>query len=146
MSPAAAERTVVLVMRALAVAFALSGILFLVTPDGVVGALDDAGQALGSFSQAPGSEQKLWLALSFAYMVVITGIAAVVSLDVARYRPLILVLAAGKVASSLPALGFYLFDEHVFLYLLTFAVDGSLVGLALGCWVLAGRVRERVAA
>jgi hypothetical protein len=146
MSPAAAERTVVFVMRALVGAFAISGLLFLITPDGVVGTVDDAGEALGDFSQGPASDQKLWVALSFAYMVVIAGIAAVVSLDVARYRPLILVLAAGKVASSVPALAFYLLEDDVFLYLLTFLVDGSLVALSLACWVLAGRARRPVAA
>ena len=38
-------------------------------------------------------------ALGFAYMTVITGICLVVQADVVRYRPLLLVLAAGKAAS-----------------------------------------------
>ncbi len=142
MSPGQAERTVVLVMRALAVAFAFSGVLFLVAPDGVIGALDEVGGAIGGFADGPASEQKLWVALSFAYMVVIAGIAAVVSTDVARYRPLILVLAAGKIASSVPALGFFVFHRDDFMYLVTFLVDGALVAVALGCWVLAGRVQR----
>jgi len=143
-SPGQAQRTVVLVMRALVVAFAFSGVLFLVAPDGVIGTVDDVGDAIGGFSDGPASEQKLWVALSFAYMVVITGIAAVVSTDVVRYRPLILVLAAGKIASSVPALGFYLFHRDDFMYLVTFLVDGTLVFVALGCWVLAGRVARPV--
>ena len=142
MSPGQAERTVVLVMRALVVGFAFSGILFLVVPDSVIGTLDDVGDAIGGFSDGPASEQKLWVALSFAYMVVITGIAAVVSTDVARYRPLILVLVAGKIASSVPALGFFLFHRDDFMYLVTFLVDGTLVGVTLACWVLAGRVQR----
>ena len=51
--------------------------------------------------------ENFWLALGFAYMVVITGIC-VRGAD--RRRPLpaaLLVLAAGKTASSLAALGFY---------------------------------------
>ena len=60
-------------------------------------------------------------------MVVITGICLVAQADVVRYRPLLLVLAVGKAASSLTSLGFYLFDEDVFAYLLNFLVDGSLV-------------------
>lgn len=146
MSPAQAQRTVVLVMRALVVAFGVSGILFLFVPDTVISTLDDVGDALGGFTDGPASEQKLWVALSFAYMVVITGIAAVVSTDVVRYRPLILVLAAGKVASSVPALAFFVFHREDFMYLVTFLVDGSLVGVCVACWVLAGRVRERVPA
>ena len=50
-------------------------------------------------------------------------------------------LAAGKTASSLGPLGFFLFDEHVFIYLLNFLVDGFLVLLALWLWSLAGRDR-----
>jgi hypothetical protein len=59
---------------------------------------------------------------------------------VVRYRPLLLVLAAGKAASSLASLGFYLFDLDVFAWLVNFVVDGSLVLLALWLWSLAGRV------
>jgi hypothetical protein len=136
-SPASAERTVVLVMRALVVAFAVSGLVFLVVP----------GTLIDVLGGGPESDQKLWVALSFAYMVVITGIAAVVSTDPVRYRPFILVLVAGKLASSLPALAFFVFHEDVSAYLVTFLVDGSLVFVTLWCWVLAGRVaRPAVAA
>ncbi len=79
------------------------------------------------FAEAPPSDQKLWLGLAFAYMVVITGIALLVQSDVARFRPLLLLLAAGKAASSLAAGAFFLFDDDVFAYLLNFVVDGSLV-------------------
>ena len=67
-------------------------------------------------------------------MVVITGICVVAQADVVRYRPLILVLAVGKTASSLGSLGFYLFDEHVFIYLLNFLVDGFLAVASLWLW------------
>jgi hypothetical protein len=130
-------------MRLLAGGFAVTGILFLATPDGVVSALDDVGDLLGGFATGPETQQKLWLALAFAYMTVIAAIALVVSTDVARYRPLLLVLAAGKVASSLPAGAFFIFDEHVFVYLVTFVVDGALVAVSIACWVLSGRVEDR---
>ena len=137
-----AERFVVLNLRLLAASFALVGLLFIVTPDGVLGALDDFGDwlPLGTFSPAPETAEQLWLALGFAYMTVITGICVVVQADVVRYRPLLLVLAAGKAASSLAALGFYLFDDDVFAYLLNFLVDGFLVGATFLLWTLAGRV------
>ncbi len=141
MSAQAAERVVVATMRFLAASFAVVGTLFIATPDGVIGAIDDLGDAIGSFAEGPETEQKLWLALGFAYMVVITGIALVVQADVARFRPLLLVLAAGKAASSLAALGFYVADDDVFIYLLNFVVDGGLVVAALWCWSLAGRVQ-----
>lgn len=140
-----AERFVVWNLRLLAASFALVGALFIITPDGVLGTLDDLGDALGDFTPAPETAEQLWLALGFAYMTVITGICLVVQADVVRYRPLLLVLAAGKAASSLAALGFYLFDAGVFAYLLNFLVDGFLVGAALLLWSVAGRVAAPVA-
>jgi hypothetical protein len=146
MSPRAAERTVVLTMRFLAASFAVVGLLFLITPDGVLHRIADLGDFIGDFPDGPDTEQKLWLALAVAYMTVITGIALVVSTDVARYRPLLLVLAAGKAASSLIAGGFFLFDDDVFIYLLNFVVDGTLVGVALWCWALAAPLEPRAPA
>ena len=142
-----AERFVVFSLRLLAVSFAAVGILFIAAPDATLEALDDFGAwlPLGSFTAAPETTEQLWLALGFAYMVVITGICLVVQTDVVRYRPLLLVLAAGKAASSLAALGFYLFDTDVFAYLLNFIVDGFLVIVSLWLWSLAGRVGEPAA-
>ncbi len=145
MTGARAERFVVLNLRLLAVSFAVVGILFIAVPNGVLDVISDLGDELGSFTTAPETVEKLWLALAFAYMVVITGICLVVQADVARYRPLLLVLAAGKTASSLAALGFYLFDSDVFIYLLNFLVDGFLVGASLFLWSVAGRIGEPAA-
>ena len=135
-----AERFVILSLRLLAASFALVGLLFIAMPDGTLGALSDLGDVIGGFTEAPETTQQLWLALGFAYMVVITGICLVVQADVVRYRPLLLVLAAGKTASSLASLGFYLFDEDVFAHLLNFLVDGFLALAALWLWSLAGRI------
>jgi hypothetical protein len=135
-----AERFVVLSLRLLAASFAIVGVLFIAAPDSVLDTLTDAGDALGEFAPAPHGEQQLWLGLAFAYMVVIAGICVIAQLDVVRFRPLLLLLAAGKVASSLAGLGFFLFDEDVFAYLLNFVVDGGLALAALWLWSLAGRV------
>jgi hypothetical protein len=143
MSPDRAERLVVLTLRGLAVCFAVVGLLFIITPNGVLGRIDDVGNWIGSFSTAPRSDEKLWLALAFAYMTVITGIAWLVSMDVGRYRPFLLVLAAGKAASSLTAGAFYVFHDDVFIYLLNFLVDGSLVFTVLGLWVISAPLERR---
>jgi hypothetical protein len=139
-SGARAERFVVGNLRLLAVSFAVVGILFIATPNGVLDVISDLGDDIGSFSTAAETVEKLWLALAFAYMVVITAICLVVQADVVRYRPFLLVLAAGKTASSLAALGFYVFDSDVFIYLLNFLVDGFLVGVSLLLWSVAGRI------
>lgn len=135
-----AERFVVMSLRLLAVSFAVVGILFIAVPSGVLDTISDLGDSLGGFTRAPHGQEQLWLGLAFAYMVVITGICLVAQADVVRYRPLLLVLAAGKTASSLGSLGFYLFDQDVFIYLLNFLVDGFLAVAALWLWSLSGRV------
>lgn len=135
-----AERFVVFNLRLLAASFAVVGIVFIAFPDGVLDAISDLGDAIGDFTRAPETVEKFWLALGFAYMVVIAAICVCAQLDVVRYRPLLLVLAVGKAASSLAALGFFVFDQDVFIYLLNFIVDGSLVGVSLLLWSLAGRV------
>lgn len=141
----AAEKLVVLSLRLLAVSFAIVGILFIAAPEGVGDVIADFGDWFGDFATTPDTEQQLWLALGFAYMVVITGICLVAQADVVRYRPLLLVLAAGKAASSLASLGFYLFDQDVFIYLLNFLVDGFLAVLALWLYALAGRAGRAAA-
>jgi hypothetical protein len=134
-----AEKFVVLNLRLLAVSFAVVGILFIAAPNGVGNVISDLGDELGTFTRAPHTQEQLWLALAFAYMVLITGICLIAQADVVRYRPLLLLLAAGKAASSLASLGFYLFDSDVFIYLLNFLVDGFLAVLALWLWSLVGR-------
>jgi nitric oxide reductase large subunit len=136
----AAERFVVFNLRLLALSFAVVGILFIAVPSGVLDVISDLGNWIGSFPRAPHTQEDLWLALAFAYMVVIAGICLVVQADVVRYRPLLLVLAVGKATSSLASLAFYLADEHVFIYLLNFLVDGALTLVALWLWSLAGRI------
>lgn len=145
MQGATAERVAVLSLRLLAASFAVVGLLFIAVPNGTLDVLTDIGDVFGDFTPAPHGDQQLWLALGFAYMVVITGICLVVQADVVRFRPLLLVLAAGKAASSLAALGFYLFDADVFAYLLNFLVDGFLTVAALWLWSLAGRVGDTAA-
>jgi hypothetical protein len=135
-----AEKFVVLNLRLLAVSFAVVGILFIAVPSGVLDVISDVGEWFGNTTRAPHTQEDLWLALSFAYMVVITGICLVAQMDVVRYRPLLLVLAAGKTASSLGSLAFFLIDEHVFIYLLNFLVDGFLALLSLWLFSLAGRI------
>ena len=139
MTGARAERFVVINLRLLAASFAVVGILFIAAPNGVLDVISDLGDAIGSFTRAPDTVEKFWLALGFAYMVVIAGICAVVQADVVRYRPMLLALAAGKAASSVTSLVFFAQDD-VFAYLLNGIVDGSLVSASLLLWAIAGRV------
>jgi hypothetical protein len=140
-----AEKFVVFNLRLLAASFAVVGLLFIIFQNGVLDVISDLGDDLGGFTRAPHTSEDFWLALAFAYMVVITGICVAVQFDVVRFRPFLLVLAVGKTASSLATLGFYLFDSHVFIYLLNFLVDGFLALSAVWLWSLAGRVTRPAA-
>lgn len=135
-----AERFVVANLRLLAVSFAVVGFLFIAFPNGVLDVISDFGDHFGNFTRAPETDEKFWLALAFAYMVIITAICVVAQADVVRYRPFILVLAVGKTASSLAALAFFVFDQDVFIYLLNFLVDGYLAVSAVWLWSLTGRI------
>lgn len=135
-----AERFVVFNLRLLAASFAVVGLLFIITPDGVLDTISDFGDNFGDFTRAPETDEKFWLALGFAYMATITAICVVAQADVIRYRALLLILFVAKTSSSLAALGFYLFDQDVFMYLLNFLVDGFLALSALWLWSLIGRV------
>jgi hypothetical protein len=140
-----AEKFVVFNLRLLAASFAVVGLLFIIFQNGVLDVISDLGDDIGGFTRAPHTDEQFWLALGFGYMVVITGICVLAQTDVVRYRPLLLVLAVGKAATSLTTLAFYLFDSDVFIYLLNFLVDGFLALSALWLYSLAGRVSRPAA-
>ena len=139
MSAEKAEQFVKLNLRLMAIGFAITGFFFIAWPDGTLARITELGHHFGFHTPAPKTEERLWLSLGFAYMVVITGLALVAQADVARYRPMLLVLAAGKAASSITSLVFFVQDD-VFAYLLNGIVDGSLVFASLLLFSLAGRV------
>jgi hypothetical protein len=139
MSGEKAERFVVLNLRLMAVGFAITGFFFIAWPDGTLARLTELGHHFGFDTPAPPTDERLWLSLGFAYMVVITAIALIAQADVVRYRPLLLALAAGKAASSITSWIFFIEDD-VFAYLLNGIVDGSLVFVSLLLWSLAGRI------
>ena len=91
-----AERFVVLNLRLLAIGFAITGFFFIAWPDGTLDRITELGHHFGFHTPAPKTDERLWLSLGFAYMVVITFLAWIASTDVVRYRPMILALAAGN--------------------------------------------------
>jgi hypothetical protein len=134
-----AERFVVFNLRLMAIGFAVTGFFFIAWPDGTLARLTEFGDHFGDFTAAPETDERLWLSLGFAYMVVITAIAWIASTDPVRHRPMLLALAAGKAASSATSLVFFVQDD-VFVYLLNGIVDGLLVGASLLLYALAARI------
>src|SRR4029453_9186775 len=103
-----AERFVVFNLRLMAIGFAITGFFFIAWADGTLARLTEFGDHFGDFPAAPKTDERLWLSLGFAYMVVITALVLVAQADVVRYRPILLALAAGKRASSIPSLFFFI--------------------------------------
>ena len=134
-----AERFVRFNLLLMAGGFALVGFFFIAWPDGTLARLTEFGDNFGDFTPAPETDERLWLSLGFAYMVVITALAWIASIDPVRHRPMLLALAAGKAASSVTSFVFY-FQDDVFAYLLNGIVDGSLVGASLLLYSLAARI------
>jgi hypothetical protein len=127
MSDSGLDRIIRLNMIVLMWAFIVGGALFLLAPDSVVAFTNRLGSRLGDFSEAPATGFRLWLSLGVAYMVLISILAYLIQRDLHRNRALLLVLTAGKAASSATGLLFYLFHADAFAYLLTFGVDGLIV-------------------
>ena len=122
----------------LAATFALVGVVFLVIPGGVLGAINWAGRALG-LPQSPTAAFTLYLALAVAYMYVVSLLAWQMARhpDVRAY-PWILVQA--KAASALVCLALFAFQEQYLIYLANFAVDGA---IAVFVWWIALRPAPR---
>ena len=121
---------------ALAIAFATTGLLFFLFPDGTIRALNAAGSRFG-FPPAPASELRFWLSLAVAYMVLVTLLAAEIARDPQGRAHLMPILAAGKATSSLTCLGYFVASSPAFVYLANFLVDGSLALLVIGAWAVA---------
>src|SRR3989449_5235264 len=126
----------------LALAFAATGLLFFLFPDGTVRALNAPGSPLG-FPPAPPSALRFWLSLGLAYMVLVTLLAAQIARDPRRHAHLMPLLAAGKATSSLTCAGYFVFSLPAFLYLANALVDGTLALVALGAWTVVWATDER---
>ena len=135
-----AERFVVLNLRLLAVGFAVTGFFFIAWPDGTLARLTELGDHFGFHTPAPKTEERLWLSLGFAYMVVITAICPdrVHATSSATVR----CCSRSPRARRPPRITSLIFfiEDDVFVYLLNGIVDGFLVFASLLLWSLAGRV------
>ncbi|MCS7287408.1 MAG: hypothetical protein RMK30_10175 [Anaerolineae bacterium] len=118
----------------LSVAFAVTGLGFLMFPEQILRSIGTIGRSLGPF--APDVEGRFWLVLAFAYMVLVTVMAGLGAWNPSRFRPMLWVLAIGKLTSSLTALAFFFLDRPAFVYLLNFLVDGGIVVLVGACALL----------
>jgi len=148
MAPAMPDRILAalrLLFAGLAVAFAATGLVFFLFPDGTLGVLNAAGSPLG-FPPAPPSALRFWLSLGLAYMVLVTLLAAQIARDPRRRAHLMPLLAAGKATSSLTCAGYFVLSMPAFIYLANALVDGALAAIALGAWAVVWATDEAPAA
>lgn len=122
------------ILGALAFAFAVTGLGFLFFPEEVLGGVETVGRSISPFLSAPG--EHFWLILAFAYMVLVTLLAGLSAWRPSTFRPMLWILMAGKLVSSLTALAFFMLDRPAFIYLLNFLVDGGIVLLVGICALL----------
>jgi hypothetical protein len=114
----------------LLVLFAVTGLLFLIIPDGVLGFFNSLSSYLGMLSSpSPMSGWNFYLILAVGYMYLV-GILAFLMFrhPENRFYPLLLVQA--KLASSFFSLVFFLLHAHYLIYLANFVVDG-VIGIAV---------------
>jgi hypothetical protein len=128
--------------RGLAVAFGVTGATFFLFPDGTIDVLNGAGSIFG-LPEAPMMAHRFWLSLGSSYMAVVTALAWLIAADPLGRRPMMIALAVGKATSSLTCLYYFLAYDKFFVYLANFLVDGSLVAIALGAWLIAGKESGR---
>ena len=148
MAPAMPDRILAalrLLFAGLAVAFAATGLVFFLFPDGTLGVLNAAGSPLG-FPPAPPSALRFWLSLGLAYMVLVTLLAAQIARDPRGRAHLMPLLAAGKATSSLTCAGYFVLSMPAFIYLANALVDGALAAIALGAWAVVWATDEAPAA
>jgi hypothetical protein len=134
------DRLAVLTLRVLAISFAVVGMQFLLAPDATLASLDATGAHFGDFPATPATGARLWLALSVAYMLLVTLLAFLAQRDLARARPYLALLVAGKASSSLVALLAYRTVSPAFPYLANFVVDGTIALGVTMIWVAAPRL------
>src|SRR2546428_7752137 len=109
MAPAMPDRILAalrLLFAGLAVAFAATGLVFFLFPDGTLGVLNAAGSPLG-FPPAPPSALRFSLSLGLAYMLLATLLAAQIAREPPGRPHLMPLLAARKPTASLTSTAYF---------------------------------------
>ncbi len=112
----------------LAVLFAATGILFLVSPNQPVTFFNSLSSSL-DMMPSPAADWSLYLALAVGYMYLVTLLAFLMF----RYpenHHFPFLLANAKLASSMLSLALYLLQAPYLIYLANFAIDG-VIGIAV---------------
>jgi len=112
---------------AVAVIFAVVGLIFLIFPDWPLIFFNNFSGYLG-LPKAPLQGSGFYLILTSAYMYLVTLLAILMYRN-PQQRVYPFLLAHGKMASSIISLYLFLIHQHYLIYLANFLIDG-LIGIA----------------
>lgn len=117
--------------------FAVTGFLFLLFPDGVLGLFNSVSLRLG-LDQSSLTGFRFFLILATGYMYLVSLLAFLMFRHPEnKYFPMLLTNA--KFASSLLSLALFLLDGHYLIYLANFVIDGAIGTSVALLYVRAGR-------
>jgi hypothetical protein len=122
----------------LAVSFVIVGMVFLLTPDGVLSFFNRLSGPL-RMAPAPLNGYPFFLALASGYMYLVALLAWLMFRHPWN-RTFSSLLVQGKLATSLISLGFFVVHRPFLIYLTNFIVDGL---IALGVWLLSRYQEQR---
>lgn len=120
-------------MGFLCVAFALTGLAFLLVPGSIEGMANNFGGIGAVFEPLPISECRFWNTFAFAYMVLVTALAWMAARDPESSYHLLMLLLVGKLSTSLTALALFFLERPAAGYLGTFLIDGGIVIIVVFC-------------
>ena len=120
-------------MKVWAPLFAAGGIGFYALPGLVTASMNQGARAVG-MAESPVDADNLWIVLAGAYMALITAISADAGRTSSADRRHLLAryLLVGKTASSLGALGYFVFRRRSYAFLANFLLDGGIAAVTYG--------------
>lgn len=126
----AADRRLKLWLTVWAPLFMFGGASFYLLPANVTASMNQ-GARLSHLEESPVDADNLWIVLAMAYMALITAISARAarSEDRSLREELVGYLMIGKVASSLGALGYFVFKRRSYAFLVNFLLDGGIAAV-----------------
>jgi hypothetical protein len=126
----ARERRLRIWMKAWAPIFAAGGLGFYLLPGPITASMNRGARTVG-LAESPVDADNLWIVLAASYMALITAISADAALteDPAHRHLLARYLLVGKTASSVGALGYFLFRRRGYAFLANFLLDGGIAAV-----------------
>ncbi len=113
----------------MAVMFAITGLLFLVVPNGVLSFFNSLSHEIG-MKEAPLNGMGFYLILAVGYMYLVTLLACLMyKYPGNQFYPLL--LANGKLASSCLSLYMFISHQPYLIYMVNFIIDGMIGSVVL---------------